>query len=166
MNQAILKLLEREPERREITFHSDAWREGIPSKPGWYFVETDMPPEKFKDVRGPGKNSAHYNIPERVKESLALEQFNACIPPGRRFFYIVYSGETANLRARAREHVSGHPKTACLALESYPFLCKYKWFFCFLLCEVGENSKESKLLRTVGEQLWRAKNGWPILCKK
>jgi hypothetical protein len=33
-------------------------------------------------------------------------------------------------------------------------------------CKFGNNPKESKSLRTFGEQLWRAKCGWPILCGK
>ena len=78
----------------------------------------------------------------------------------------VYSGEAKNLKARAREHMSGHSKTACLALSNYGSLRAYIWRFYFSPCPSFEDPNESKLLRTLGEQAWRSKHGWPILCRK
>ena len=148
-----------------MNFQGDDWRISIPSKPGWYFIETDTPPEVFKDV-GPPVGQRHYNIPEKVKTSLSLSKFRACILPKGNAFYFVYSGEAKNLKARAREHMSGHPKTGCLALINYPRLRSYTWNFHYALCPNIDALNENKILRTFGEQVWRAKYGWPILCGK
>ena len=91
---------------------------------------------------------------------------SSCILPSENSFYFVYSGEAKNLKARALEYVSGHDKTGCLALKNYPLLHKYEWNFHFSPCLFGNDPNESKLIRIFGEQLWRAKYGWPILCGK
>ena len=149
----------------EIDFQNDKWRTPIPSNPGWYFIETNTPPDVLKNVGLP-KGQRHYNIPDKVNASLSLKVFGACILPSKSPFYFVYSGEAKNLKARAREHLSGHPKTGCLALVNYPLLQKYKWKFHFSLCDFDNDENENKLIRTYGEQLWRARYGWPILCGK
>lgn len=149
----------------EMSFETDDWRTIIPSSPGWYFIETDTAPDIFINV-GPPIGQHHYDIPKKVFESLALTKYDACILPADTPFYFVYSGEAKNLKARAREHLSGHPKTGCLALANYKSLHFHKWKFHFVLCPNSNNPNESKLLRTFGEQIWRAKYGWPILCGK
>ncbi len=150
----------------EMNFQEDDWRASIPSSPGWYFIETDTPPEIFKEVGSP-VGQRHYNIPEKVKTSLSLsKKYRACILPTDNPFYFVYSGEAKNLKARAREHMSGHPKTGCLALKNYHQLRSYTWKFHYVRCPPPYESDESKVLRTYGEQAWRAKYGWPILCGK
>lgn len=157
-----------EIERREcveISFSDGSWRGLLPSVPGWYFIETNTPPDEFLAV-GPPKGERHYNIPKKAKASLYLEQFAACMLPSQNPFYFVYSGEAKDLKARAREHQSGHGKTGCLALENYPALHQYKWRFHHAICSFGQNHHKSKLLRIFGEQLWRSKHGWPLLCGK
>jgi len=166
MNQTIiLKSIEKGMNALEMNLSGGPWRASIPSATGWYFIETNTPPDALKNVGLP-KGQRHYNIPYKVEASLSLEPFGACILPLKNPFYIVYSGEAKNLKARAREHVSGHSKTGCLALENYSSLHKYDWKFHFSLCDLGNNIEENKLIRTFGEQLWRAKYGWPILCGK
>jgi hypothetical protein len=161
----ILQILEKGRKTVEMNFKKVDWHSSIPSKPGWYFVETDTPPKVFKNV-GPPVGQRHYNIPEKVKTSLSLSKHGACILPKENTFYIVYSGEAKNLKARAREHMSGHPKTGCLALINYSQLYKYSWSFQYVLCPNPSDLNESKILRTFGEQIWRTKYGWPILCGK
>ena len=150
----------------EINFSDNSWRDTLPSKPGWYFIETNTPPDEFLAV-GPPKGERHYNIPKKAKASLYLnERFGVCILPSQNPFYFVYSGEAKDLKARARVHQSGHGKTGCLALENYPALHQYKWTFHYAICSFGQNYHESKLSRIFGEQLWRSKYGWPLLCGK
>jgi hypothetical protein len=166
MNQTtLLNAIEKHLRVVEIDFQNDQWRSSVPSNPGWYFIETNTPPDVLENVGLP-KGQRHYNIPEKVKASLSLESFDACILPTNNTFYFVYSGEAKNIKARALEHLSGHPKTGCLALVNYPLLKKYRWKFHFSLCDFGNNENENKLIRTFGEQMWRAKYGWPILCGK
>jgi len=61
----------------EMSFKTDDWRKRIPSSPGWYFIETDTPPDIFKNV-GPPIGQRHYDIPKKVLESLALKKYDAC----------------------------------------------------------------------------------------
>ena len=162
--KSVIELIERNLKTLEMRLDDDSWRKSLPSSPGWYFIETNAPPNILKKVGQP-KGERHYNIPEKVNVSLSLKKFGACILPSKKSFYFVYSGETKNLKARAREHVSGHSKTGCLALINYPVLHKYEWKFYFSNCTLGKISN-NKLLRIFGEQIWRSKKGWPILCGK
>lgn len=161
----ILQIIETGLTSVEMDFEADGWRAIIPYSPGWYFIETDTPPEVFETVRPP-TGQRHYNIPKKASESLTLRKYDACILPTNNPFYFIYSGEAKILKARAREHMSGHPNTGCLALINYEALHQYNWIFHFALCPVYQDPNESKLIRTLGEQLWRAKYGWPILCGK
>ena len=165
METNFLESIEKGLKVLKMDFQDDSWRNPLPSGPGWYFIETNTPPHKFFEVGKP-KGERHYNIPEKAKASLSLEKIGACIRPSENSFYFVYSGEAKDLKARAREHVSGHDKTGCLAIRNYPLLHNYKWNFHFSLCLFGNDPNESKLVRIFGEQLWRAKYGWPILCGK
>jgi hypothetical protein len=167
ISNELLTYIEKGIKHVEINFSDNSWRDTIPSDSGWYFIETTTPPNAFQSV-GPPKGERHYNIPQKASASLSLKNFGfcACIFPSQNSFYFVYSGEAKDLKARAREHQSGHGKTGCLALANYPALHRYKWRFRYAICGVGKNHHESKLLRTYGEQLWRAKYGWPLLCGK
>ena len=162
---AVLEIIETRMSSVEMNFNNDEWRTSVPSVPGWYFIETNTPPETFKHVGTP-KGQRHYDIPKKVAQSLAMDEYDACILPSTNSFYFVYSGEAKNLKARAREHMSGHPKTGCLALCNYGVLHPYVWKFYFALCPILKDSNTNKLLRTIGEQAWRSKYGWPILCGK
>jgi hypothetical protein len=165
ISDEILKDIEKGKNHVEISFFDDSWRASLPSDPGWYFIETNTPPNEFLNV-GPPTGERHYNLPEKAKASLCLKRFNICILPSQNYFYFVYSGEAMNIKARAREHLTGHPKTGCLALQNYPSLHQYKWRFHYAVCSFGTDRHDSKLLRTFGEQLWRSKYGWPLLCGK
>jgi hypothetical protein len=163
----LLAKIEADIKEITISLEEDTWRKDIPSRPGWYFFKTDTPIEILKKVGPPPIEGRHYHLPEKITTSLTLREYQLCIEPKTRGqSYIVYSGEAKNLSARAREHFSGHPKTGCLALTNYPVLAKYKWWFRYAECQFGNNPNDSKLIRTYGEQLWRAKYGWPILCGK
>jgi hypothetical protein len=79
--------------------------------------------------------------------------------------YVVYSGHAGNLHARAREHLNGHPKTGCLALQQYSGLHSFAWEYRFAaLPDWVAHNGGNRALRSIGEQLWRAHHGWPLLC--
>lgn len=162
---SVLELIERNQKLLTIDLCDDSWRLAVPSSPGWYFFETNTPPNVFNEIGSP-IGERHYNIPQKAKDSFKLTEFGAIILPEDSDFYFVYSGEAKNLKARAREHLAGHSKTGCLALANYPILFDFGWKFHFSVCDFGDAPNDSKLLRIYGEQLWRAKYGWPILCAK
>jgi len=151
-----------------MDFENDSWRKGIPAEPGWYLIKTNIPITVLKSV-GPPKPEYkdHIDIPETINNTSMLHDSGIAIMQSDNEDYVVYNGEAKNLKARAREHERGHPKTYCLGLSKYETLHTYKWIFCYVAvsnCKIFPN--DDKLLRLAIEQGWRAKNGWPILCRK
>ncbi len=71
----------------------------------------------------------------------------------------------ANLQARAREHTFADPGTAGLALSKYPELIGYEWIFGYItLRRLAPRVSCQDMMLRLGEQVWRARNGWPLLC--
>ena len=58
------------------------------------------------------------------------------------------------------------PLNIILFIYNYEALHPYVWKFYFAPCPNFKDPNESKLLRILGEQTWRSKYGWPILCGK
>lgn len=149
----------------DIDLASRTWLDGIPSVPGWYWLETDCSLAVLERLGQP-KGLSHYNIPGRVRSARCLIDLGFAIVPADDTLYVVYSGHAKNLRSRAREHVFGHSKTACLGLSKYlKTLKSYQWRFRYApLSTVQHTPCDDERLRAFGEQAWRAKHGWPVLC--
>lgn len=166
MTKDIIDEIDQEFKCLQISFEDSSWRKTIPSEAGWYLIKTNTPISVLKSTEPP-RYKAHINIPQTVNNSSILQDLGIAIIQSDDEDYVVYNGEADNLKARAREHECGHPKTYCLGLSNYETLCRYKWTFCYVAvssCKVLPNT--NKLLRLSVEQGWRAKNGWPILCSK
>ena len=164
--QSIIDEIDQNFKCLKIDFKDDSWRGSIPSEAGWYLIKTNTPIAVLKSA-GPPKYKAHINIPETINNTSMLQDSSIAIIQFHDEDYVVYNGEAKNLKARAREHECGHPKTYCLGLSNYETLRSYKWTFCYVAvssCKVISNG--DKLWRLAVEQGWRAKNGWPILCRK
>lgn len=150
-----------------IDFRDASWRTTIPSEAGWYLIKTNTPITVLKSTESP-LYKAHINIPQTINNTTSiLQDLGIAIIQPDDEDYVVYNGEAENLKARAREHECGHPKTYCLGLSNYETLRRYKWIFCYVAissCKVHPNI--DKLVRLSVEQGWRTKNGWPILCSK
>jgi hypothetical protein len=148
--------------------------EGIPSEPGWYLIETNAPLEIFNKQHMPqcdyitktGKSASvkHYDLVSRssVYSEVLVELFAGPI---------VYSGIASSLRDRAREHTRANWGTAALSLDNYPDLAnsRYQWWFRYSTFSgfwsgPEINTKQRDIVLRLGEQIWRAHNGWPILC--
>jgi len=152
----------------EIDFAKEPrWHLGtIPSEPGWYFITTTAPIDVLRRVGRPRENR-NYNIPQKITGSQYLIDNDLAIQQIKRKPYAVYSGQAANLLNRARENSFGGSGTGCLAIAKYPSLRKYKWYFSYLTCDKYDPaSNGDKILRNLGEQIWRCQNGWPILCSQ
>lgn len=157
--------------RVPMNLAGDQWHVAakIPPTPGWYFIETDAPvtilqrqhrPQtRYTLNNGNAANVKIYDISgsaaryaDDLKECWNIEQ--------------VYSGHASNLQARAREHTLADLGTAALALGLYPELRCYAWTFCYV--EMHQFLPEAscpKMLLRLGEQMWRATNGWPLLSR-
>ncbi len=166
--QSIIDEIDHKFKCLQINFEDASWGKSIPAEAGWYLIKTNTPIAVLKSV-GPPNYKAHINIPETINNTSMLQDSGIAIIQSDDEDYVVYNGEAKNLKARAREHERGHPKTYCLGLSNYETLRshKYKWTFCYVVvsnCKVFPNG--NKLLRLAVEQCWRAKNGWPVLCRR
>lgn len=148
-----------------VNFEDVAWRKTIPSEAGWYLIKTNTPITVLKSIESPLYKD-HINIPQTIDKASILRELDITIIQPDNDDYVVYNGEAANLKARAREHECGHPKTYCLGLSNYETLRRYKWTYCYVAVSGISIRNDDKSLRLAIEQGWRAKNGWPILCGK
>jgi len=156
-----------------IDLSNNNWHINIPSMPGWYFIETDVPisvfvnlsppPSEYVNDKGETKKCRNYNLSARAKShSDDIEKNNLIInSSGKR---VVYSGIHKHLMNRAREHTFAHPGTAALALCRYPELKDYNWVFNYRELSSCKNFSNADLVLKLGEQMWRAIYGWPLLC--
>jgi hypothetical protein len=90
---------------------------------------------------------------------------------------VIYNGHEANVTSRIRAHFAlNNNSTGALGLKHYPLSCK-KWIVryfsstCFTELAIGDRSRIELLMnsysgRCAVESAWRAKYGWPILCKE
>jgi hypothetical protein len=154
--------------RIEMKPNETGWWKSIPSKPGWYLIETNTPLSVMEQLPAPPRGGILYNIPERLLFNKFLREHHlAIIPPAPGESYVIYSGEHGNLKSRAREHTHGHHRTGCLCLSQYNQIYNYSWSFSYLSCDsMYSGCQGDKALRALVEQKWRGKYGWPLLCKE
>ena len=152
--------------RVPMTASAAGWWNEVPAKPGWYAIETDAPVSTLQAALSPREVGKRYNLAARVtKATFLIERGLAITPTEPGSSYVVYAGEHANLKSRAREHTHGNKGTGCLCLSQYADIGAFQWTFNFLSFERHvPGHSDNKLLRTLLEQKWRAENGWPVLC--
>jgi hypothetical protein len=139
----------------------------IPPEAGWYFIRTTAPVSAlqlqarpnatYTQKSGKTVKVAHYDIAMRAGRYAAdlKDYWNVSE---------VYSGMASDLQSRAREHTFADPGTAALALSLYPDLHEYEWLFCYItLTRFNGKFSCPRMMLALGEQIWRARNGWPLL---
>jgi hypothetical protein len=154
----------------DLTDPTWARKAGIPGKAGWYFIRTTAPLEVLQRqtlwgetyTRDDGETAKVKNYDIAARATRVQQDLHP-------YWNVtdVYSGIASNLLSRAREHSFPDPGTGALALSKYPELLQFDWHFYFLTLErlLRQSSCPAMLLR-LGEQMWRAKNGWPVLCSE
>lgn len=153
--------------RLPIDFRNEEWHRKVKPEPGWYFISTTAPIDILKMSHREEQNVKHYKIGERVAELEGSGIDRILIKQSGNEPWVVYSGQARDLKSRAREHVSGNKGTACLGLMNHDELKKHEWYFewyYFEDCVKGMGDHE--ILRKLVEQAWRAKHGWPVLCRE
>lgn len=142
------------------------WWTDILARPGWYAIETNAPISVLADFPLPEEEGLHYRIAERLRDAqLLVKHGDAIVPEWDGDHYVVYSGECADMKARARQHTSAGKGTGCLSLKQYDLARDYIWTFYYRMCgEHMPGTGDNKTLRSYLEQVWRAENGWPVLC--
>lgn len=94
------------------------WWDTVPSKPGWYMIETDTPLSVIAETPLPQVNGKHYLLANRLENAqLLISNRLAILPPYEDTLFVVYSGEHDNLKSRAREHTHGNKGTGCMCLS-------------------------------------------------
>ena len=167
-------LIESEFTTKEMNLEDKKWHAEIPNKAGWYFIETNTPlevflqlnspPSEYTNNKGELKKCKNYNLASRT-EALVESLISSKIIIEREGLRPIYSGISKNLLNRAREHTFAHKGTAALALFNYNVLKQYKWTFNYKENTLPfSTNKHRNIILKLGEQIWRANNGWPILC--
>jgi hypothetical protein len=156
-----------------IDLDDEGWhaRAEIPAAPGWYFIETSAPLEVLArqalwQRRYTQKRSGKVVSVKNYDLAARCAQYDPVLA-GYLNTRFVYSGRASNLQARAREHTSADPGTGGLALSRYPELADYQWSFNYrTLAQFMPDCPNPAVLLLLGEQVWRAKYGWPVLCAR
>lgn len=155
----------------QIDFRNDQWHldGGIPSKPGWYYISTNAPVSLLQQQAL--WSSTYPRVTDqkivKVKNYDLQKRANRYSIGLSKYFNTrgVYSGLASNLLSRAREHTFADPGTAGLALAKYAPLHEHEWIFHFVtLGRFMADCQCKEVLLRLGEQSWRAKHGWPVLC--
>lgn len=167
----LCEFLSRDFTRVKIDFSSRNWhvQAKIPSGSGWYYIQTNTP---FDILARQSLWARQYDRPKAgVRADVKnydLQARCARFAPSLTEYWNterVYSGLASNLQARAREHTFVDPGTGGLALARYSELHEYDWYFHYAALDAFmPNCSNPDVLLLLGEQVWRSRNGWPILC--
>lgn len=150
---------------QNVSMNAGDWIKEIPREPGWYILATDTPWHVLATLTPLQEAKGHYRIGDRASRADALLSLGVLIEAKENTVVPVYNGHAKNLQTRARSHWNGHHRTGCLALKQYRELEPYRWEFHFApVSALRSRPLDSYALRNIGEQLWRAEHGWPILC--
>ena len=167
--EALQAYITSEYKTADISFSDRKWHieAEIPNTAGWYFIKTDTPIAVLQKQK---LWQTQYIQPRnrktaKVKNYNLSERANRYTKEQSQYWNIieVYSGLASNLQQRAKDHTFADPGTGSLALSQYPELAQYTWTFHYItLSEFYQGPSEPIL--SLGEQMWRSINGWPILC--
>lgn len=161
------------------------WAKGQPfedvwtrSEAGWYWFLLDMTYDEMHEVAKPSSlpqsgcdvGVMTHNNKDVFKDILLC----AADYSG---FRVVYNGHEKNVTARIRSHFAlNNDRTGALGIKHYP-LSKRRWQVklfsspCFGDISPTDKSQIELLMNTptgrcAVECAWRAKYGWPVLCKE
>jgi len=154
---------------RPVRIDSAKARALIPNEKGLYWIEFAITPEKVSKVvrRSEDVIKGHGNVPRIAADSLS-QLGKLVIKPRGRGTYVVYNGINLDLRKRAWEHWEGGTGTGCLCLSNYKGIAganvKMRVVLESQLSEEFQITYRKPFINAI-EQAWRAKHGWPLLCK-
>ncbi|RQR65598.1 hypothetical protein DIE18_03885 [Burkholderia sp. Bp9125] len=147
-----------------------ARKAGIQGRAGWYFIRTNTPLEVLsRQALWDSTYTRKDGVTARVRNYDIAARAGRYQPDLAAYWNLtdVYSGMHANLLSRAREHTFPDPGTGALALSKYPELASFEWQFFFVTLErFRREASCTEMLLHLGEQMWRAENGWPLLCSE
>lgn len=157
---------------------SDNQDKYITQSPGWYWIGANTSFDELKQLNCPAEElpGGACNIGELSATNYKTfgEEYLCKIDDSNR--RIIYNGHQSNVVIRIRQHFTlKNDSTGALGLNHYP-LNKKNWKIRFFgkphisrlqenIREEVESMIEEKSGRIAIENAWRAKYGWPILCK-
>jgi hypothetical protein len=136
----------------------------VPRNPGIYSILTNTPKQVLSQFNF-RNDKMHYNLNKKIENSETIPN-SLRINQVDNEIYCVYNGHHHNLRQRLSEHFIGTKGTGCLALFEIQELRNYIWKYEYYNLSEIKDYKDSKVLRTLLEQQFRSKSGWPILCSQ
>lgn len=163
----LLNSIERHAQAIPLTLGHERVSHGIPAASGWYVIRTTASDDAIAHLL-PQQPGGHNRIKDRLERIAPLQSAGLTAVRDADGWWPVYTGHAKNLRSRAHEHLKGHPKTGCLALAQYGGeLGDTQWEFRFTtVAALDLKLEDCQPLRILGEQLWRARFGWPVLCQR
>lgn len=145
--------------------------------PGWYWFLTDLPLEKMSQIEMPSgfpKNGIDFGVMAIANDKIFGPLLCQPDDNGMRVFY---NGHQSNVMSRIRQHFQlTNDRTGAIGLSHYP-LSKYRWevrFFSAHHIPRLPHDFQDHATRLISESwgrgaiesAWRARFGWPILCKQ
>lgn len=158
--QRLYRLINKNIQTVPISLANSSSISQIPILPGWYFIETDTPINILSSLGPPIDPKCTFDIPARIQANSILT--SVTIRQKGNLPYIIYSGHHSDVHGRCREHLFSPKGT--MNLSQYHTLHTFNWNVWYS-CPTQNRSfnPADKRIRTAGEQVWRAFNGWPIL---
>lgn len=151
----------------------------VSKSPGWYWIGCKVEHEELLHLNLIKKGAlakGACEIPSVAKDNIKTFGSNLC-RKDEEGCQIIYNGHQGSVLSRLRQHfVLKNQNTGAIGLNYYP-LSNREWTISFftekhidgLSLEIQgkvSNLIKSKSGRVAIENAWRAKFGWPILCKE
>ncbi|WP_156033903.1 hypothetical protein [Aeromonas jandaei] len=173
-----------ESENWDKTLFKSKWAKGKPientwkgSSPGWYWILVDMNFDELCAVTKPSslpKKGCNIGTLSKKMKNIFGESL-LCEPQSG--MTVIYNGHEADVTSRIRTHfVLNNNSTGAIGVIHYPLSSK-KWsvrYFSSSFLNYSPDAFKSQIDSLINsysgrcavESAWRAKYGWPILCKE
>lgn len=152
----------------------------VSKSPGWYWIGCNIEYEELKtlfpiEAEVLPKNAC--SIKTLTEENFSIFGIQNLCSTNEHQSLIIYNGHQAGTIGRIREHfMLNNENTGALGLKYYP-LSNKKWTLSYFtekhidklapdLQEQVKNLVRKKSGRVAIENSWRARYGWPVLCKE
>ena len=152
----------------------------VSKSPGWYWIGCNIEYEELKtliptDPKKLPRNAC--SIKTLTEENLSIFGSQNLCSLNEQNCLIIYNGHQAGTIGRIREHfMLNNENTGALGLKYYP-LSNRKWTLSYFtekhidkldanLQQQVKNLVKKKSGRVAIESTWRARFGWPVLCKE
>jgi len=153
--------------------------ERIPSRPGWYWFLIQKSYQDLAMIPRPRRLPSNgCNISSMTQYNQLLFSMDLLVAPDNEKFLVIYNGHEKKVSNRIRSHYSlNNNLTGALGIIHYPLSTaqwKVKYFTEENFSGNINGADKDQILGLMNsatgrcsiESAWRAKYGWPVLCKQ